>query len=85
MPEFVVNSMSLAFTDFTNESEMIIGVYAKSQPYLSREGNSLRTYRAGRGLNMTSIFPAKGLFYSQVYSIHKFSHLKKQKLNRIIY
>ena len=34
VPELVVNSMSLALTDLTNESEIIIGVYAKSHPYL---------------------------------------------------
>lgn len=30
----MVNSISLALTDLTNESEIIIGVYARSQPYL---------------------------------------------------
>ena len=34
IPELVVNSISLALTDLTNESEIIIGVNAKSHPYL---------------------------------------------------
>lgn len=33
-PGFVVKSLSLAFSDFTNESATIIGVKAKSQSYL---------------------------------------------------
>lgn len=34
IPEFVVNSISLALMDLTKESEIIIGVNAKSHPYL---------------------------------------------------
>lgn len=34
VPELVLNSMSLALTDFTNESDTIIGVYTRSHPYL---------------------------------------------------
>ena len=34
-PALVVNSVSLAFTDFTKQSATIIGVKTKSQPYLT--------------------------------------------------
>ena len=34
IPLLVVNSMSLALDDCTKDSEIIIGVKAKSQPYL---------------------------------------------------
>lgn len=35
LQKFVVKSLSLAFTDWIKESEIIIGVQAKSQPYLT--------------------------------------------------
>ena len=35
LPSHVVNSTSRALRDLTNESEMIMGVWARSQPYLS--------------------------------------------------
>ena len=37
IPSFVTNSQSRAFDDFTNDSEIIIGVYATSHPYLIKQ------------------------------------------------